>query len=81
MLKAPRSGGEETLIQPKAVSSTTIGRDDEARPSWGPLVIVGQARSGTSFLTRLLADTRRFALINDAYVVQCFDGVGRGEYS
>ena len=45
------------------------------RPRWGPLVIVGQARSGTSFLTRLLADTRRFALINDAYLIQYLDGL------
>jgi hypothetical protein len=48
---------------------------DETRPKWGPLVIVGQARSGTSLLTRLLADTRRFALINDAYLIQYLDGL------
>ena len=76
MLKAARSGGGETLIQPKTVGPTAPV--DEALPSWGPLVIVGQARSGTSFLTRLLADTRRFALINDAYVIQYLDGLGAG---
>lgn len=46
-----------------------------ARSSWGPLVIVGQARSGTSLLTRVLADTRRFALVNDAYFIQYLDGL------
>ena len=45
------------------------------RPCWGPLVIVGQARSGTSLLTRLFADTGRFALINDAYLIQYLDGL------
>jgi hypothetical protein len=51
----------------------------QRHPSWGPLVIVGQARSGTSLLTRVLADTRRFALVNDAHVVQYLDGLARRE--
>jgi hypothetical protein len=76
MLKATDSRKRETLILPKAGGPSTAARVDEGRPSWGPLVIVGQARSGTSFLTRLLADTRRFALINDAYLIQYLDGLG-----
>jgi hypothetical protein len=76
MLKAPGSSNRETLIQRKAGGPTTRVPVEQSRSSWGPLVVVGQARSGTSLLTRLLADTRRFALINDAYVIQYLDGLG-----
>jgi Sulfotransferase family len=56
----------------------TEGRAPSRRGS-GPLVIVGQARSGTSLMTRVLADARRFALINDAYLLQYLDGFGASD--
>lgn len=43
--------------------------------SQGPLVIVGQARSGSTLVTRLLADTLHFLLVNDAYVLQFIDDI------
>ena len=39
----------------------------------GPLVIVGQARSGSTLITRLMADTGHFFLVNDAYFLQMAD--------
>jgi len=36
-------------------------------------VIVGQARSGSTLITRLMADTRHFFLVNDAYFLQMAD--------
>lgn len=41
----------------------------------GPLVIVGQARSGSTLLTRLMADTGHFFLVNDAYFLQMADDI------
>jgi len=41
----------------------------------GPLVIVGQARSGSTLLTRLIADTGYFLLVNDAYFLQMADDI------
>lgn len=50
--------------------------------SQGPLVIVGQARSGSTLITRLLADTHHFLLVNDAYVLQFIDDIDSpGEFT
>ena len=44
----------------------------------GPLILVGQARSGSTLLTRLLAETHHFCLVNDAYILQAMDDRGGG---
>lgn len=44
---------------------------------YGPIVIVGQARSGSTLLTRLLSDTRCLLIVNDAWFLQAIDDVGR----
>lgn len=67
---------ENNRMQQAVRCGTRSAAVESMPPSWGPLVIVGQARSGTSLLTRVLADTRRFALVNDAYLVQYLDGFG-----
>lgn len=42
------------------------------------IILVGQARSGSSLLTRLFNDGNRAAIINDAYIVQFIDGLTNG---
>lgn len=42
---------------------------------YGAFVIVGQARSGSTLLSRLLADTGHFLLVNDAYFLQYIDDI------
>ena len=66
-------------MRPKTSGRAATAPLEEPRSCCGPLVIVGQARSGTSLLTRLLADTRRFALINDAYLIQYLDALSARE--
>ncbi|MGF1605864.1 MAG: sulfotransferase [Rhodothalassiaceae bacterium] len=44
-------------------------------PFSGPLVLVGQARSGSTLLTRLLAESGHFCLVNDAYLLQAMDDI------